>query len=69
MIVIHGVMPDFMSGIHDLKITLLTKSWMAEINSAMTQHGLVIVNISINAFFRLSPLTPESRNGHIPRPA
>jgi hypothetical protein len=31
-----NVMPDFMSGIHDLKIIYKTKSWMAGASPAMT---------------------------------
>jgi hypothetical protein len=31
-----NVMPDFMSGIHDLRIALISKSWMPATSAGMT---------------------------------
>jgi hypothetical protein len=47
LIVINSVMPDFMSGIHDLKTIFISKSWMAGASPAMT--GFVL------AFHLLNP--------------
>jgi hypothetical protein len=42
---IYSVMPDFMSGIHDLKsIFISTKSWMAGTSPAMTAGAMARVS-------------------------
>jgi hypothetical protein len=40
-----NVMPDFMSAIHDLKITYKTKSWMAGASPAMTWVDLANASV------------------------